>query len=152
MNSFSFKKHLASAAALIVLIILGLGSVDSEETTEREVQKATETAASNTTPTAELSASDLFTAYKDNEVAADEMYKDKVLIVTGTVGSIGKDITDTMYVTLESGEMMFSIQCFFSAKHKSKLAKIKKGDSVRILGKCTGKFGNVIVKGCTFAK
>jgi len=78
-------------------------------------------------------------------------YKGKVLQVSGTVGDIGKDITDSMYVTLESGNMIMSVQCFFSDSHSDELASMRKGQHAEIRGKCDGKFGNVILRGCQLA-
>jgi hypothetical protein len=49
----------------------------------------------------EVSSSELYSAYNSNEVAADEQYKDKQVKVTGEVESIGKDLMDTMYVSLK---------------------------------------------------
>lgn len=101
-----------------------------------------------------VSASELFQDYKSNEVAADEKYKGKMLEVTGTVHSIGKDIVNTIYVTLEGGgrfEIM-SVQCYFSDKHKSEAAQLSKGQTITVRGRCEGKFGNVHIKKCEFVK
>lgn len=101
-----------------------------------------------------VSASELFQDYKSNEVAADEKYKGKTLEVTGTVHSIGKDILNTIYVTLEGGgrfEIM-SVQCYFSDKYKSEAARLSKGQMITVRGRCEGKFGNVQIKKCEFVK
>lgn len=52
-------------------------------------------------PIITVSASQLFKAYEANEVSADNAYKGRTLVVTGKVGGIKKDFTDTVYVTLE---------------------------------------------------
>ena len=101
----------------------------------------------NVTTSAELLSQD----YEANEVAADALYKGRILQVTGTVDSIGKDITDSMYVTLRGGnehQIMGRIQCFFATSHQGELARLQKGMVVTVKCKCDGKFGNVLLKGC----
>jgi hypothetical protein len=100
-------------------------------------------------PDLSVSAAELYTDYKANEVAADQRYKDRVIEVTGRVDNIGKDIMDTMYVTLDTGEMIGSIQCMFGTEHANSLAGLSKGQSVTIQGKCAGKMMNVLLQGCT---
>ena len=95
-----------------------------------------------------VTASDLYREYRSNEVAADEKYKGKILTVTGTVESVGKDIADTPYVAIKAGDVIGSVQCMFSEQYSSDLASLHKGDEVKIRGKCDGKFGNVILRGC----
>jgi len=96
----------------------------------------------------EVPAFQLFAEYDGNEIAADENYKGKILIVNGMVKDIGNDITGSMYVTLDSGNPIMSVQCFFSDKHRKELASMQAGMRVRIRGKCDGKFGNIFIRGC----
>lgn len=101
-----------------------------------------------TGPPIPVSASHLIAEYKANEVAADERYKGRLLAVSGTVDTIGKDILDSMYVTLSSGEQysITTVQCFFDDSSKSQLSGLSKGQQVTIVGVCDGKFGNVSLK------
>src|ERR1700722_11232656 len=50
------------------------------------------------TPKARLSADELYSAYKENEVSADTSYKGKIVIISGIIRDIGKDILDSPYV------------------------------------------------------
>lgn len=101
-----------------------------------------------------ITASNLFAAYEANEVAADEAYKNKILKITGKVDTVGKDILDTMYVTLGSGvQYSFgNVQCMFADEHKSELMQLHKGQTVTVVGTCNGKLGNVLVKNCYLDK
>ena len=102
-----------------------------------------------TTPTAKaVDADRLYKEYVDNEIAADQTYKGKTITVSGTIKSIGKDIMNTPYVTLATGEF-FSVQCFFSEANSKPLAAKSKGDSITVSGTCGGKFGNIMIKNCT---
>ncbi|HEX8919916.1 MAG TPA: hypothetical protein VF766_00470 [Pyrinomonadaceae bacterium] len=97
-----------------------------------------------------VTATALYQDYEANEVAADEKYKGKTLAVSGTVDSIGKDITDTMYVTLNSGKQysITNVQCMFDDEHKNALSRLSKGQKITIKGRCDGKLGNVFLKDC----
>ena len=95
-----------------------------------------------------VSANTLAAAYTANEVAADDKYKGKELTVSGTVESIGKDITDTSYVTLAASGDIFGVQCMFDDQYKGQLAKLQKGQRVQLHGTCKGKTLNVILADC----
>ncbi|MDX9925554.1 MAG: hypothetical protein RBS48_12395, partial [Ignavibacteriaceae bacterium] len=47
-----------------------------------------------------ITASQLVADYKANQVAADSKYKGNIVEVTGTISTIGKDIMDTPYISL----------------------------------------------------
>lgn len=97
----------------------------------------------------EISAADLFAAYDDNEVAADNKYKEKTLKITGTVTDISTDYSDQVYITLETNELLYSVQCYFEDDEQiNKVAELKKHDTVTLIGTCEGKRFNVIVKYC----
>jgi hypothetical protein len=101
-----------------------------------------------------MTARELFQAYDQNEVAADEKYEGKVLEISGRVDDIGKDITDTIYVTLDGGGEygIFSVQCFFADTHSGDAAKLSKGDAITVKGLCNGMIGNVSVRGCSIVR
>ncbi len=91
-----------------------------------------------------IDATALWTAYHENEVNADNLYKGKLLAVTGVVEDIGKDaITDAPCVSLESGSdfEFYPIQCFFpkNGSESDQLAALSDGDTITIYGRCTGK-------------
>lgn len=98
----------------------------------------------------EVSPEDLHTAYQENEVAADAQYEDKLVKITGTIGNIGKDILDDVYITIETGEYLQSVQCYFSDNEQiNTVATLKAGDTVTLIGRCSGlSLTNVIIKDC----
>lgn len=52
-----------------------------------------------------ISATDLWAAYKENTVNADALYKDKILVVTGTIQNIGQDIvTKAPCISIETND------------------------------------------------
>ena len=71
--------------------------------------------------------------YHDNEVAADNVYKDKKVAITGTVESINKDMLDDVYIQLSGGgEISMGVQCHLTDGQKA--ATIKKGSEITIVG------------------
>lgn len=88
--------------------------------------------------------------YDANEVAADQAYKGKALRVTGTVEDIGKDITDSIYVTLATGHSVRTVQVFFDDEHTDAVAKLGKGDEVTVQGECMGLMLNVLIREAVF--
>ena len=132
-------KHLLSATTFAAFIVLAVASSDNKQT-EKEVSEM---------EAIEVSPQQLYSDYKANEVAADLKYKDKVLIVTGKVNTIGKDIMDEIYVTINTGEMFGEVKCSFSDKHTNKAAGLKQGQTVTIKGKCDGKVISILLSGCS---
>ena len=101
---------------------------------------------SQTTPVLSVNSKTLYKDYSNNEIAADDKYKGKIIQVTGTIRDIGNDIMDDAYVTLIGDEFFGDIQCFFS--DKSNLVDVKKGQRITVVGYCDGLFLNVLLKNC----
>jgi hypothetical protein len=99
-----------------------------------------------------VTARELIADYKANEVSADNAWKGRALLVTGLVDTIGKDILDTPYVTLSSGETTSfpSVQCT-SSRGSNEFAGLRKGQQIRVIGICKGKFGNILLDSCSIA-
>ena len=133
------KKNVLSIAIIFALALMLSSCVFDEST-----QGASSTPAVNIpspSPSVEvaiqISAKDLLNAYDENELNADNQYKDKLL--------------DDVYVTLGDGdEFSFTtVQCYFKDKEEiDKVATLKSGDEITIIGKCDGQFFNVDLKDC----
>ena len=130
-----------SVAGLAGFTILAVGSMESEEKTQKAV--------TSQDPVATLTAKELFKAYEDNEVSADAKYKDKIVQVSGVIEDIGKDLTDSIYVILRvDPHGIGGIQCFFSDSDAGRVANFRKGQHLTVKGKCSGKMMNVLIRGC----
>jgi len=101
---------------------------------------------SNTNPVLTVNSKNLYNDYNNNEIAADDKYKGKIIQVKGTIRDIGNDIMDEAYVTLVGDEFFGDVQCFFS--DKSYLVDVKKGQNINVVGYCDGLFMNVIMRNC----
>ena len=95
-----------------------------------------------------LTASQLYNAYENNEVAADNKYKGEIVLISGTIEDIGKDILDKPYITLVTGNILFNVQCYFEKSNEGQFASLSKGQRVKVKGVVDGKFGNVTVEDC----
>ena len=89
----------------------------------------------------ELTVSELFTAYEDDDIAASERFANKILRITGVVSLIDvKNISDTHYIRLtgSEGDLMQSVQCMFDKKYAYLLCKLEKGQVVTVQGRYNG--------------
>lgn len=75
--------------------------------------------------------------YMDNPIGADEKYKGKKLILTGKIDSIDREIAGNPYVTF-SISTFENIRITFNKAEESKVAKFKKGQTIKIIGECRG--------------
>lgn len=88
-----------------------------------------------------VTAADLYSAYSDNEIKADETYRGKTVCVTGVILEIGRDvISDAPCISLDSGDDFgfYPIQCFFPKGNEHGLSELSKGQIISIIGRCTG--------------
>jgi hypothetical protein len=101
-------------------------------------------------PQGAISAKDLYDAYKANEVAADEKFKGKRLVVYGKIKDISKNIADQPSVTLDAGTLSF-VDCRFPKDKTSQLAPLQKGQMTAI--ECTANYemvATVFLYDCEF--
>lgn len=101
-----------------------------------------------------VSLATLLEQYKDNEVRADEFYKNKFIQITGKVGTIKKDIINNIYVTLGTGRdfEMPMAQCFFDDKLAYQVSQLSKDDTITVQGRVNGLMMNVLIKECTLVQ
>lgn len=134
-------------AVLAVIVALGIiGSLIDDDTEIGASRQATVQSAPASYP--ELDAQYLMSAYEENEVAADSLYKGQTIIISGQIDDIGKDILDAPYVMVGRGDGLFGVQCMFDKRHEGALGRLRKGMGVRIQGKVSGKLGSVLLRDC----
>ncbi len=134
-------KNIKSLLSIFLFIIIGFGSLDEFENLNQS-PKVT----SDSNPSVTISASKLYKEYNENEIAADEKYKGKIIEVTGVIRDIGNDIMDNAYITLVGNEYFGDIQCYFN--EKSVVAKLSKGKRITVIGSCSGLMINVQINNC----
>lgn len=98
-----------------------------------------ELATDNSRSQSSMSADALARAYNANEIAADEKYKGKAVIISGKIQNIGKDILGSPFVVVGGSGMLDGVQCMFAKSATSSLASLSKGRTVTISGTVSGK-------------
>lgn len=97
----------------------------------------------------ELNAGALAEAFNRDEMAANRLYVDKVLIISGKVSDVQVDNAGHATVFLETGDPLSSITCGFYDDEAGSAEKIIPGTVVRVKGNCTGKLADIILNKCS---
>lgn len=100
-------------------------------------------------PPVTVTAVQLFNDYDANEVAADEKFKGKRLLVTGTVQSIDKGAFNNIVISLRTPNEFMAVHASFDNEHEKMAASLKKGVKVNWI--CDGEgriIGSPILKNC----
>ena len=136
------KAHIVSLLFLVVFCILAAGSMDTPAQTGTDASPAQ-------FPAQNVSAERLFLDYQRNEVSADSMYKGRTLAVTGTVSSINKDFTDSVYLMLETSNEFMGIHANLRGSEVSKASTLSKGSIVTVVCEGNGMIvGSPMLKDC----
>lgn len=87
----------------------------------------------------EFSASQVFNEFQANEYRANNLYKDKEIIVSGKITSITVTFNQPT-VRLDTGDLLGSVGIQFSPEEEQYVAELSKGDFIKIKGICKGVF------------
>ena len=94
-----------------------------------------------------MSAGRLIEAYNNNEVAADNDFKDKWVRISGTVISVEKDLSGDAVVQVGDSEHQYlGVRC--KMRKGQYVASFSQGDQISVMGRCTGKLGFVFMEKC----
>lgn len=98
----------------------------------------------------EVTAAQLFTAYQANEVAADQQYKGRALLVKGSVGSIDKDAFGNVIVQLATSNPFMPVRATLESGEKAKAAGLSKGQAIAVACEGGGMLiGDPVLSDCT---
>ncbi len=167
-NSFNSGNYDGALSSANVLLTMNLTDKEKEEvqtiktTSEQKIaeekaaaeQAAKEARQKMLDSAIKISATSLFNEFTENKVSGDAKYKNKVLLVTGTVYKIDKAwLVGTPYIELQAGYVADGVVAYFSSDTASQLVDIAQGQTVRVLGKCGGRsFGRVVLNDCSIVK
>jgi len=136
------RAHIVSLLFLAVFCILAAGSMDTPTPSGTDASPARG-------PAQNVSAERLFLDYQRNEVSADSMYKGRTLAVTGTVSSINKDFTDSVYLMLETSNEFMGVHANLRGSEVSKASTLSKGSTVTVVCEGNGMIvGSPMLKDC----
>lgn len=129
---------------VVYAMVKGVGASDNSSPTH-----AAASVEANT-PAISVSNTTLWNAYQANEVAADNVYKGKPLIVDGKVGSITKGIFDEIVVHLASPNEFMNTGAHMDKSQSGAAAGLRKGKQIRV--RCMGGgmvVGSPVLEDCT---
>lgn len=165
-NILTKKRNLKGGCLILIgiVVILGIiGSIGSESTPTPT--NSADTGSSVTTKVAESSPAEterkipevtvtsavLYKAYKENEVAADQKYKGKLIEISGKVTGVDNGTFDNeIIVKLSDGEYDWSGPwCYMKPSEHDKVVNYTKGQQVTLIGKGdSATIGSPILKDC----
>lgn len=121
-----------AVAVVIGLVVVGaLFGPSSEEIAEQKAQETVEAEES----AMDVTATQLWGAYEQNEAAAQQAYGDRPLRITGTVDGVQLNFSDEPFVTLATGNMFQSVQLKFADPSDPAIIALRKGQQVTAI--CT---------------
>jgi hypothetical protein len=141
-----FAKH-KIITGILALFLLGM-VMNAISPSSPSSSNSDSPAAAERQPDARVTATALYAAYEANGIAADAAYKDKIVEVSGTVGNVDKDILDSMYVTLKTGNIIGSVQCMLEDSELNTAMSLSEGNQITVVGRVSGKLGNVLLREC----
>lgn len=110
----------------IIMMMAGAGHKAQQDEQAKKIAKGADLT---------VSTDELVAAYKDNKIAADEKYKNKVLEIASTV----KGVKDDHIELAAPGHFQYSmVNIYFTSKEKGKAAKLTGGQPLRVRGVCKG--------------
>lgn len=96
-----------------------------------------------------LSATELFSAFVSDEVAANNRFNDKVVEVSGAVREVNGGGTSPVNVLLETGDPLGAVVCEFEP---GATLALKKDAQVTIKGFCAGYNLDVLLQRCAIVE
>jgi hypothetical protein len=126
-----------------------------ERIPEPEIELTPEPVPEPTSTLTKVTAEELCLAYREDKVAADKKFADKILEVTGVVDRVVvNDIHDIYYVILASAEKRreWNVRCTFDKKHAPSLDRLTAGQAVTVQGKYDGYKINILMRDCVLLR
>lgn len=94
---------------------------------------------------AETAAREYEERYDANEIAADQAYKDKKLLVKGTISTIEKDFTGDGYLTLRGTNPFIGIKADLSDRSAREAASFRRGQAITLVCHGAGRIVTIAV-------
>lgn len=126
-------------AILTILLFVSCSPASTVTVTVTSTPATTPSSPTNTQnqQVIQVTAGQFIQDYNNNELLADSKYKNKILEITGIIGSVSS-YENIPYITLfgASSSLDF-IYCLFDGKVNSYLFKVFAGQSITVQGLCT---------------
>jgi len=146
------KILLGMVLGVVLLLIIGFVGVSNSHHTGSSVapENVSEVAEPVAPVALAVTAPKLWSDYHANEVAADNIYKGKELLVQGTVAEIRKDFTDSIVVELGTFNEFENVDAGVKDDYQSEAASLHKGQIITV--RCEGGgmvVGSPVLRGCS---
>ena len=129
------KMKLFPAAVLLALLAI-LTACETETGIAKDILEKE--------PDFRVTAAQIVADYTESESAAEDMYKGKVIVVTGVISEVYRGFLYTPYVELEAG-----VRCSFSDNEDPVMITLTKGQTVSMKGQGDRLLFGVELRGCT---
>lgn len=98
----------------------------------------------------DITAQKLAEVYKENEVNADQVYKDKVVTITGIVEKLDTEDLRGLNILfkLENMPPVLKVKAFFDYRVTLEQIKLAEGTEAKIKCRCKGKLGEINLADC----
>jgi hypothetical protein len=96
-----------------------------------------------------VTASELQSAFEENETAAVVKYVNKIVEVSGEISSVEPGENNSVNISLKTNSSFSSVICTFPAGVDS--GKIKAGSQISIRGECSGYLMDVLLNKCVIS-
>ena len=129
--------------------------IKPERMLEPEIKPTPEPVPEPTSTLTKVTTEELCLAYREDKIAADKKFTDKILEVTGVVDRVVvNDIHDIYYVILASaeGRREWHIRCTFDKKQAPELNRLTAGQVVTVQGKYDGYKINILMRDCALLR
>ncbi len=97
-----------------------------------------------------ITASLLQREFENNETEASKRYVNKILEVTGKIGSVKPAGNNIISISLETGNDLSSVICTFPAIADP--STLRTGDNITLRGECSGFLMDVLLNNCAIIK
>ena len=84
-------------------------------------------------------------AYDANEIAADNKFKDKKLLLSGSIASVEKDFTGQGYLTLRGSNPLLGVHAQLSEHSMAAAASMKKGQQISLVCDGAGRIATIAI-------
>lgn len=149
----STRMKILGAAALVLVIGVVIGGLGGSES--RPTQATPTEARQAALPVAPIAidAARLWRSYEANEVAADVLYKGKLLRVTGVVSGIDKDMLGGILISLRAPNQFMPSRASLRDSQQRRAADLTKGQRVVMICEGAGRIlGSPMLSDCEFAE
>lgn len=114
------------------LLLIGRLSMNYDQYVENAQQNA------EAASLPQISATELVSAFKNNELSANNQFKDKEIVVSGEITKIGVNL-GKVSISLKGDKFgMQNVQAFITKDQEERAGKLSKGQTVKIKGVCDG--------------